>query len=180
MLGPTCENGWESAGSGDTYTVFIPIGEPNFSLKLEGTDASGDFGASIKYVSVEGASGCGHEPPPSSVQSNSTAKTAAIDFTKEAKAIFNSMSPEEFILSENSPNPFTTQTTVTYGLPQTADVRLAVYDVLGREVATLVNARQPAGWHEAIFQADELPAGIYFVRMRAGDFAATHRMTLVH
>lgn len=80
--------------------------------------------------------------------------------------------PERVRLSSAYPNPFNHQTTVRYELAAAGPVRLVVYDVLGREVATLVNSVQPAGLHTAIFDASTLPAGLYLLRAEAGGVVA--------
>lgn len=87
--------------------------------------------------------------------------------------------PTAFALEPNYPNPFNPTTTLRFGLPTGADATLAVYDVLGRRVATLVDRRLPAGWHTVRFDATGLPSGVYFYRLAAGAFQATGRMLLV-
>ena len=86
--------------------------------------------------------------------------------------------PTEFSLSQNFPNPFNPTTTIDYQLPSGSRVVLKVYDVLGREVTTLVNARQSAGLHSTIFNAAELPSGVYFYELRAGSFVQTKKLLL--
>ncbi|MEM8486873.1 MAG: T9SS type A sorting domain-containing protein [Bacteroidota bacterium] len=80
---------------------------------------------------------------------------------------------------QNFPNPFTESTTLRYSLPQTMQVRLAVYDLLGREVAILVDAQQDAGIHTAEFDAGDLPAGIYLARIELDFLRFTKRMVLI-
>jgi uncharacterized membrane protein len=87
--------------------------------------------------------------------------------------------PQEVALEGNFPNPVRSQTTIAFGLDETKHVRLAVYDVMGRRVATLVDAVKPAGEYEAQFDATGLAAGTYLIRLRAGTGAATETMTLV-
>jgi hypothetical protein len=79
-------------------------------------------------------------------------------------------------LGRNHPNPFTRATTITYTLPEAVHVRLTVYDVLGREVAVLVDEPREAGTHAAVFEVRSLPAGAYVYRMEAGSFAEARRM----
>jgi len=79
-----------------------------------------------------------------------------------------------------SPNPFARQATISYEVAASAPVRLAVYDVLGREVAVLVDARQEAGTHGAVFEAAGLAAGTYVYRLVVGNDVQTGRMTLAH
>ncbi len=78
-----------------------------------------------------------------------------------------------------APNPFSGRSTVAFTLPQAAEVRLAVYDVLGREVAVLADGLRAAGRHEAAFDAAGLPAGAYLYVLRAGDVRLTGRTLLV-
>ena len=80
---------------------------------------------------------------------------------------------------QNFPNPFTQSTTLRYSLPQTMQVRLAVYDMLGREVALLVDAQQEAGIHTTEFDAGNLPAGIYLARIDLDFLRFTKRMVLL-
>ncbi|MEM1042493.1 MAG: T9SS type A sorting domain-containing protein [Bacteroidota bacterium] len=86
--------------------------------------------------------------------------------------------PLEFALAAAYPNPFASATTVGFALPEAADVRLAVFDVLGREVALLAEGEYAAGRHTARFEAAGLASGLYLVRMTAGGFAETQRVTL--
>jgi cytochrome c peroxidase len=80
--------------------------------------------------------------------------------------------------SSAHPNPFNPTTTITYALPEAADVRLAIYDVLGREVRLLADGAASAGTHAALFDASGLPSGVYFYRLQVGDFAESHRLVL--
>ena len=87
--------------------------------------------------------------------------------------------PARFHLHANYPNPFNPQTTIRYSLPQTSDVRIAVYNVLGQRVALLVDGEQPAGTHVVVFDASGLASGIYFYNMTAGSFTRTRPMVLL-
>jgi len=87
--------------------------------------------------------------------------------------------PEKFELQQNFPNPFNPSTTIAYNLPKTADVSLAVYNVLGRQVATLLDKKQTAGRHQTSFDASNLSSGIYIYRLQAGGKVFTRKMILV-
>jgi hypothetical protein len=89
------------------------------------------------------------------------------------------VSPNLYILSQNYPNPFNPNTTIQYQLQDFSFVQLKVYDVLGSEVATLVNEEKPAGSYEIEFDGSELASGIYFYRLQAGYFNETKMMVLL-
>ena len=87
--------------------------------------------------------------------------------------------PELFNLSQNYPNPFNPVTIINYHLTMTNYVSLKVYDILGREVSTLVNEEKPAGKYSVSFDASKLNSGIYFYRIKAGNFVETKKMILM-
>ncbi|MGH7454082.1 MAG: T9SS type A sorting domain-containing protein, partial [bacterium] len=87
--------------------------------------------------------------------------------------------PSEFRLSQNYPNPFNPVTGVQFSVVSNQWVSLKVYDVLGNEVATLVNEKKPAGFYRVSFDAKGLVSGVYFYRLQAGNFAATRKLLLV-
>ena len=80
--------------------------------------------------------------------------------------------------TRNYPNPFTETTTIHYELADPAPVRLVVYDVLGREVATLVDEAQEAGFYDVTFDGRSLPVGVYVYRLQVGTAVASE--TMVH
>ena len=81
--------------------------------------------------------------------------------------IGNNVLPTQFALAQNYPNPFNPATTIRYELPADAYVKLVVYDVLGREVVTLVDGQQQAGFFDATFSATKVASGVYFYRLHA-------------
>ena len=86
--------------------------------------------------------------------------------------------PVKFELQQNYPNPFNPSTNIVYALPRAMHVRLAIYDVLGRQVATLVDARQPAGSHSVRFDSKGLGSGLYFYRLETENFTKARKMLL--
>ncbi len=92
-------------------------------------------------------------------------------------------SPEKFELGQNYPNPFNPATTIEYSIPNVGEpvqnVQLIIYDVLGREVATLVNGKQEVGHYKVKFDASKLNSGVYFYTLRAGEFVSTKKMILM-
>jgi hypothetical protein len=84
-----------------------------------------------------------------------------------------------FILSQNYPNPFNPVTNIQYAVSSMQVVTLKVYDLLGREVATLVNKEKPAGTYEVDFDGGKFPSGVYFYQLKAGKYSETKKMVLM-
>ncbi|MBU1920983.1 T9SS type A sorting domain-containing protein, partial [bacterium] len=87
--------------------------------------------------------------------------------------------PNRFTLHQNYPNPFNAQTTIRFSINRTQQVTLAIYDILGKEVKTIIDDSVPLGWHELTFSAANLPSGIYTVSLRAGQESKTKKMVLL-
>ena len=92
-----------------------------------------------------------------------------------------------FKLEQNYPNPFNPTTTISYTIPKVEtqnlaslqNVTLKIYDILGRKVATLVNEKQIPGKYSVQFNASNLPSGVYFYTLRAGNFVQTRKMVFM-
>ncbi len=91
----------------------------------------------------------------------------------------NSVLPTKFELSQNYPNPFNPSTTIKYQVPQNSFVSVNVYDVLGNQVGTLVREEKAAGSYELRFDAGNMPSGVYFYKIQAGNFTQTKKMILM-
>jgi hypothetical protein len=87
--------------------------------------------------------------------------------------------PDEVALSAPAPNPARQQVTLRYALPEAQSIRLSVYDIMGREVAVLVDQRQDPGRKQVRLDASQLSSGTYFYRLRAGETTKTKRLTVV-
>jgi hypothetical protein len=87
--------------------------------------------------------------------------------------------PNTFILGQNYPNPFNPSSTIGYSVPQLSKVSLVIYDILGRQVATLVNEVKSAGTYQVSFDASELASGLYIYQLKAGSVEITKKMTLI-
>jgi hypothetical protein len=83
--------------------------------------------------------------------------------------------PKNFSLMQNYPNPFNPMTMIKYDLPQAVTVKLQIFDLTGRLVQTLVNEHKPAGHYSAVWNAQNVSSGIYFIRLSAGDFTAVKK-----
>ncbi len=87
--------------------------------------------------------------------------------------------PMGFELRQNYPNPFNPTTIINYSIPRSSMVTIKVYDVLGREVSTLVNEQKMPGNYKVTFNAGNLASGVYFYQLRASDYTAIKKMLLL-
>ncbi|UCH65509.1 MAG: T9SS type A sorting domain-containing protein [Ignavibacterium sp.] len=87
--------------------------------------------------------------------------------------------PSELSVGQNYPNPFNPLTKIKFSIPQKSNVIIKVFDILGNEIKTLVNAEKPTGTYEITWYAESLPSGIYFYRLQAGDYIETKKMVLL-
>ena len=99
-----------------------------------------------------------------------------LPFAKEDDEI---TSPDEFVLEQNYPNPFNPSTTIKFAVPEVAFITLKVYDIIGSEVTTLINEEKQTGTYEITWSADQLPSGVYFYQLNAGNFTSTKKMILM-
>ena len=103
---------------------------------------------------------------------------ASIKYSQSAAKIKNEKT-QEFVLLQNSPNPFNPSTVIGYNIPSSSYVKICVYNVLGREIAVLVNEYKNEGSYNVSFDASGLASGIYFYRITAGNFTGIKKMTLI-
>lgn len=87
--------------------------------------------------------------------------------------------PTEFLLSQNYPNPFNPSTKIKYSAPQASNVVIKVFDILGNEIATLMDEEKSVGNYELTWNAENLPSGVYFYQIKAGTFIQTKKMLLL-
>jgi len=87
--------------------------------------------------------------------------------------------PDKFSLSQNYPNPFNPVTKIEFTLPKQTAVIIKIFDVLGREIRTLVNDVKPAGYYSVDFNASELSSGVYYYKIEAGNFTDVKKMTII-
>lgn len=95
------------------------------------------------------------------------------------ECIENCSAPLQYELMQNYPNPFNPETSIEYSLSNAGNVKLKVYDVLGREITTLFNGEQQAGKHSVSFNGRGLSSGVYYYKLQSGSFVQTRKMMLV-
>ena len=91
----------------------------------------------------------------------------------------NNLSPRIYKLNQNYPNPFNPLSTIGYQIPKSGFISIKVYNILGREVATLVNEEKPAGTYEVHFNGENFSSGIYFYKLKAGNYSSIKKMVLI-
>lgn len=169
-----------STDAGTTYTVLSRMGETQMgttsSCTHPFTPSSTDWGTRVfpvpvgtNKISFRAYSGFGDH-----VYIDSTCIVLLDAITQN-----NNQVPVVYSLSQNYPNPFNPETRIQFGLPKSGNVKLVIYDVLGAEVATLVNSRLEAGFHTVVFSGSNYASGIYFYRIESGDFVNVKKMVLV-
>lgn len=97
----------------------------------------------------------------------------------ETVPVDNESIPTSFVLEQNYPNPFNPETFINFHLPTTSNVQLKVYDILGNEIATLVNEIKLPGVYNVKFNAEKLPSGVYIYKLQAGNYLAIKKMMLI-
>jgi len=89
---------------------------------------------------------------------------------------FNSVN--NYFLGQNYPNPFNPSTKIKYSVPQLSQVQISIFDVLGNKIETLVNEEKPMGTYEIIWNAVNLPSGVYFYKLQTANYSAVKKMVL--
>jgi hypothetical protein len=87
--------------------------------------------------------------------------------------------PTEFALYQNYPNPFNPTTEISFALPNAANVKLEIFNIMGQRVATLIDQRLQAGNHSVVWDGSQVASGIYFYRLDAGDYVESRKMVLL-
>jgi hypothetical protein len=140
-------------------------------------EALQDSGVSSEYILMEGG---GHGP---GVHTDENFERMVNFFQREYDAIGVGMSdadtPKQFELAQNYPNPFNPSTVISYQIPVSSEVSLKVFDIKGREVKNLVSRKMPSGRHSQQWNAQGLSSGTYVLRIKAGPFVETKKLTLI-
>ncbi len=179
LVGPTTTN-YEESYTVDAYgPMTLPGGTTYQALRMRSQERSPDLTVRYVFISKEGA--IVNLQTSDTLSTSGSVPVSSVEFMSPLAvgvAVGKSL-PAEFALLQNYPNPFNPSTEITYRLPASSQVKLSVYDLLGREAAILVDETQPAGEHTATFNAAHLSSGVYLYRLEAGNFTQTRRMLLV-
>jgi hypothetical protein len=171
-----------SAGTSSSNIAYLTIkydndGNEKWSKTYDGPGQNGYDIASSIYVDNEGyvyITG-------SSAGTTSGTDIATIKYVQTPSGVeeYSSNFPNEFQLSQNYPNPFNPSTRISWQSPVSSWQTLTVYDLLGNEVATLIDEYKMAGRYEVEFNASKLSSGVYFYQLRAGSFIGTKKIILI-
>ncbi len=135
-----------------------------------GNGAAAASGANNKIVGTLGQAAIGHR---------AGFWYSTIDLVTSVEQIEDELLPTEFRLDQNYPNPFNPSTTIRFALPKTSNVTIKIYDVLGRQVATLVDEKYQPGVYKIIFEAGELASGLYIYRIQTEGFTQSRKLMLL-
>ena len=171
MEGPPC-GVWNHAGSGQQI-YFGASQTQNFSIRATAYDNSDQSAISYNmYVHVQPFSCLSGALTSGDVPVNEQKAFLSSNTTRQSQ-------PQAFDLDQNHPNPFNPITEVRFSLPEAAHVLLTIYDVVGRELARLVDQQTDAGYHTVTWDASNVPSGLYLCRFQANGFVKTQRMILL-
>jgi hypothetical protein len=159
----------KSTDGGNTFTNFI-ISSSAF------TPTSGTFFGDYTNITAHNGK---VRPIWARLQGTLSVMTAIVDFTTGENNISEQL-PGEYKLEQNYPNPFNPTTNINYSLKENTFVSLKVFNLVGQEIATLVNTNKPAGNYSLTFDLTEygLTSGVYFYKMTAGNFSETKKMII--
>jgi hypothetical protein len=160
-------------------TVSVPAGTFNNCIKIEQSNINTkDSIVRVEYLYY--AKGIGLVKDVVAIDHNGPRTSELTTFATTGMGYFAvNQTPEKFSLSQNYPNPFNPSTIISYQVASLGMVSLKVYDLLGREVAMLVNEVISAGNYTATFNAVNMPSGVYFYRLQVGSFTETKRLMLL-
>ncbi|MEW6652732.1 MAG: T9SS type A sorting domain-containing protein [Bacteroidota bacterium] len=148
----------------------------DYYLKCSITDASGTTKTSNEWFVDVTADPLPVNPPQTNTLSADNLKSEMNALSKENEIV---ETPKSYSLEQNYPNPFNPVTRISYSIAESGFVTLKVFDILGREVSTLVNEVKPTGRFEVEFNASELPTGTYIYRLTAGNYQTINKMLLL-
>ena len=161
--------------------MTLPGGSSFGALRIrESTTTDGNISVQYMFLSNNGASvtvEASDPNPPNNGVINAEWYDWNLSYLSDVEQI--SGLPSDFSLSQNYPNPFNPTTKIEYSIPEESFVQLKVYDILGNEVAKVVNQEQNAGTYKADFNAENLASGFYIAKLQAGNYTKSVKMTLL-
>ncbi len=165
------QNGWPGEGNIDTDPLFADPDNGDFHITWDNYPSEDE----TKSPCIDTGA------PFSPLDPDSThADMGALYFNQWISDIDDPIAlPERVRLHQNYPNPFNASTLISYELPIASQVKLDIYDILGRHIATLEDGTQPAGSHQVVWNADELASGVYFYKLQAKEYNATRKLMLI-
>lgn len=154
------------------------VAQEQISSSVFGNGAAATSNGSFKIVGTLG------QPAIGPANNNVNTQLAGFWYTTfelvtSVEQIENDLLPTEFRLEQNYPNPFNPSTTIQFAVPKASHVTIKIYDILGRQVATLVDEEYQAGHYKVMFEAGDLASGLYVYQIQAGDFRATKKLMLL-
>ena len=165
---------------------FSPVGASTWTIDSLGVNDAVHVPINLVFLGNQGsADGYAYYSPAVTWNSGGTTylrkHRVLVDFqsTITGVAQMNSTVPDKFELYQNYPNPFNPSTTIKYDISKQSRVKIEIYDILGRKVATLVDESQKAGSYKTVWNAAHIASGIYFYRLQADSFSETKKLALL-
>ncbi|MBU1707261.1 T9SS type A sorting domain-containing protein [bacterium] len=169
---------WTTASEQDNaYFILERSSQGGLWTEIAREDGQGNSATATNYTYLDEGLHSGTEY---TYRLKSVDLAGAVEELSVAAAVpLSDVVPEGYSLAQNYPNPFNAVTELSYAIANAGHVRLAIYNVTGRLVATLVNEEQGAGEYQVTFDAGDLPSGVYIYRLEAGTFVSQHKMVLL-
>ncbi len=167
-------SGYAMTGSNGNYTINgLAPGTYSVTVDRPGYEEVAAQTTTVSYIN--GTTNTGTK--------TSTPTIQTVNFSVSGTTGVTTPSPTgvalSYTLNQNYPNPFNPSTTITFAIPQSAKTTLKVYNILGQEVASLVDGYETNGVHQVLFNADRLSSGVYFYQLKSGSFVQSKKMVLL-
>ena len=162
-------------GSDSIFTSYVKIG----SFRISGSNPFGNIKTNVNWdfegliKSEININDTNRIVPSNYINSLTNPLYTATGISTDSKTVYS------FELFQNYPNPFNPATEIKYSLPEAADVKLLVYNVIGQQVASLINSNMQSGIHRVTFDGSDLPSGIYIYRLQTSYYTQTRKMILL-
>jgi len=168
---------WEDTTMSNTVTVQVPVGTFTNCIKSREIKRYTSSGAVIYIEYTYYAKGIGKVM---SVRENTSSNVLVQYNAATSVEVKNELAVSTgFSLCQNYPNPFNPATIINFSIPKSCFVTLKIYDLLGREIETLVNEEKSVGNYKLKFEGSNLPSGVYFYRLHAGSFSETKKLIVL-